>query len=137
MVKLFEFTKILFEHPGKWNQLTKAEKSKHFFMTSRFMSIAYPLQALVLNHSKINTAATLDFWQGFMRQRFKKTPFWMFIKGSVKKKEEKTKKAQVSDEIIAKFAKVHFMEIKSVNEALLFFPAETLKEIKKWQKVTA
>jgi len=134
-MQLFEFTKVLFEQPGKWAKLTRAEKTKHFFMTSRFMSITFPLQALALNHTKINFSSTMDFWQGFMRQRYKKVPFWMYIKGSVKKKEDKTKQIKVSEKQIEEFAKSHYIEIKSVKESLNFFPVETVKEIKHWEKI--
>jgi len=135
MAQLFEFTSALFEQPGKWAKFTKADKNKHFFMTSRFMAITFPLQALALNHVKMDAPAAMDFWQGFMRMRYKRVPTWMYIKGSVKKKEDKVKVTKVSDKMITDYAKAHFIEIKSVQDMIKFFPVEAVKEIKKWEKI--
>ena len=133
-MQLFDFTKTLFNDPIEWRKLTKSVKRKNFFMTSQFMSIAFPLQAQLLNHIKINQEASLDFWQKFMRQRYNKTPFWMFIKGRVKNKEAKENKT-VSKALIAQYCKAHNLELKTIDDALLHFPDEIIKEIKKFDKI--
>jgi hypothetical protein len=135
MIKLFELTTALFEQPGKWNQISTADKKKHFFMTSRFMAITKPLQALVLNHVKINMPAALDFWQGFMRQSYTKTPFWMFMPGAKKKKEKKEKIAKVSTESIILYAKANYVEVKDINDLIRFYPDKTIKDIKQFEKI--
>lgn len=135
-MNIFEITKILFENPLEWLKLSKTEKKKHFFLIHRFMSIIFPLQAQSLNHTKINFSSTLDFWQQFMRIRYKKTPFWMYIKGSVKKRKEKEKKINITEKSIKEFAKAYNLEIKSVKDSLIFFTDQTIKEIKKFEKIT-
>ncbi len=135
-MQLFEFTTALFNQPWKWTKFTRTDKTKNFFMTSRFMAIAFPLQALPLNHIKINMPAAMNFWQGFIRQRFNKVPFWMRLRGSVKKQKEKTAMAKVSNKQVESFAKSHGFEARSVKESLNFYPEETIKEIKQWEKMT-
>lgn len=134
MKKLFDFTKILFERPGEWLDLTKGEKRKHFFIVNQFMSIIFPLQAQALNHIKINQEASMDFWQKFMRQRYNKVPFWMFIKGKVKRTEIKEKKT-ISKTLILEYCKAHTLDPKTINDALLHFADEIIKEIKKFDKI--
>ena len=133
-MQLFEFTKILFERPGDWLDLTKGEKRKQYYMTSQFMSIVFPLQAQVLNHVKISQEAAMDFWQKFIRQRYKRVPFWMYIKGKVKRKEAKEKKT-ISNALILDYCKAHTMDPKTIKDALLHFPDEIIKEIKKFDKI--
>lgn len=134
MKKLFDVTKILFERPGEWLDLTKGDKRKHYFIISQFMSIVYPLQAQVLNHIKANQEAGMDFWQKFIRQRYKKVPFWMYIKGKVKRTEIKEKKT-ISKALILDYCKAHTLDPKTIQDALLHFPDDIIKEIKKFDKI--
>ena len=52
--------------------------------------------------------AAMDFWQGFMRQRYNKVPYWMYIKGSKKKKEEKKKELEDYINMMIATAPKHF-----------------------------
>ncbi len=133
-MQLFKFTKILFERPGDWLDITKGEKRKQYYMTSQFMSIVFPLQAQVLNHIKISQESAMDFWQKFIRQRYKRVPFWMYIKGKVKRKEGKEKKT-ISNALILDYCKAYTMDPKTIKDALLHFPDEIIKEIKKFDKI--
>lgn len=134
-MQLFEFTKVLFENPTEWFSLTKSEKRKHFYMTSQFMSIAFPLQAHILNHIKINQEASMDFWQKFMRRNYKSVPSWMFIKGKAKRQEEKEKKT-INQKLVAEYCKAYNMDIKVIQDAMLHFPDEIIAEIKQFEKIT-
>lgn len=134
-MQLFEFTKTLFEDPRGWSKVSKTEKKKHFFMTTRFMSIAFPLQAQALNNVKVDQPSAMDFWQEFMRTKYNRVPGWMYTKGAKKKKEEQEAKVSVSEKSVLDYARDMSLDPKSVKDALKFFGKETTKEIKKWEKV--
>ena len=134
-MELFEFTKIIFEYPGKWQDITPGEKRKQYFMVNRRFAIQFPMQANALQHLKINQAGVVDFWQQFMRKTYQRTPGWMYTKGIKKAKQEKEKKINVSDKIIHEYAKRMGMDLKSVYDALEFYPDLMVKELKQFEKV--
>ena len=86
----FEITKIMFESPASYAELTKGEKRSNFFIIQRRMAIQYPVLANMLQRNKINQEAAVDVWQRYLRQvqKFTKTPFWMYVQG-VKKEVKK------------------------------------------------
>lgn len=135
MKELFDITKIIFEKPGEWVTVTKGEKKKYFFAINRRFAIQFPMQANALQHIKINQAAVVDFWQIFMRQRYQRTPSWMFTKGIKKSKDVKEKKSKVSEAVILSFAKEMKVDKKSIYDALEFYPALMLKELKAFEKI--
>ena len=135
-MELFEFTKILFEDPESWKNIPSGEKRKHFFMCTRRFAIQHPMQAQALQHQKINPAGTIDFWQRFMHKIYRqRTPNWMYTRGIKKAKETKERKTNVSETTIKEFAKFNRIDVKSVQDALEFYPDPMLKEIKHWEKL--
>ena len=134
-MELFELTKSMFENPQKYEDATKGDKKKHYFMVNRFMSINFPMQAHVLGTLKNNPAATVDFWQTFVRKLFKRTPHWMFIKGSVRKKKDKEKLTNISEEQILGYSTMHELDHKSVRDAIKFFPEKMKVEFKNYDKI--
>jgi len=134
-MELFEFTKILFERPGEWQDITPGEKRKQFFMCNRRFSIQFPMQANALQHLKINQAGVVDFWQTFMRRQYQRTPGWMYTKGIKKAKQEKERKINVSDKLIHEYAKRMSMDLKSIYDALEFYPDLMINELKQFEKV--
>lgn len=135
MKKLFEFTKVLFENPKEYNDVSDYEKKRHFFMVSRFMGIQYPLQAHLLNHIKINAAETINFWHRFLRKQYNRVPFWMYTKGVKKSKKDKEKKIKVSDSLVEEYARVNKIDKNLVYEAFEHFPKEISAELKDFKKV--
>lgn len=136
MKELFDITKIIFEKPGEWATVTKGEKKKYFFAINRRFAINFPMQANALQHLKINQAGVIDFWQIFMRQRYQRTPSWMYTKGIKKAKESKEKKNKVSEALILSFAKDMNVDKKSIYDALDFYPKDMLAELKQFEKIT-
>jgi|WetSurMetagenome_2_1015567.scaffolds.fasta_scaffold1125754_1 hypothetical protein len=134
-MELFELIDIMFSNPKEYANVTKGDKKKHFFLINRRMAIQFPLQAHMLQHNKINDAATVDFWQLFVSKKYSKTPYWMFVKGVKKNKEEKEKKTSIKEASIKKFATFFKYDIKTVKEAIEMFPEEMKKEINNFQKI--
>ncbi len=131
---LFDFIKIIFTNPTEYLKVPHGEKRKNFFMIQRRMSINYPLQANVLQHTKINQSAVIDFWQWFVRKQYKQVPSWMYIKGVKKSQETKEKKINVSQKLISEYAKYFKIDRKSIVDALEFYPNEIIIELKNFEK---
>ena len=135
MRSFFDIMQILFEDPEKWKDITNGEKQKFYFLSQRRFAIQFPLQANALQHLKINQVAVMDFWQHFMRKRYKKTPFWMYTKGVKKAKEAKEKKTKVSENTIIEYCKFYKMDRKSIYDALVFYNEDMVKELKLFEKL--
>jgi len=134
-MELFEFTKIIFEKPGEYQDITPGEKRKWFFLLQRRFAIQFPMQANALQHLKINQSGVVDFWQHFMRKQYQRTPGWMYTKGIKKAKEKKESKTKVSEKLIDAYCKKMVVEKKSVLEALEFYPDLMVGEIKEFEKM--
>jgi len=134
MKDLFDITKIIFENPEKWKEVTNGEKKKYFFPLQRRFAIQFPMQANALQHLKINQLAVIDFWQNFLKQCYKRTPGWMYTKGIKKAKKIKENKLNVSEKLISIYAGKMNIDKKSVIDALEFFPKDMLVELTKFQK---
>lgn len=134
-MELFEFTKIIFENPGAYQDITPGEKRKQFFMCNRRFAIQFPMQANALQHLKINQVGVVDFWQQFLRKTYNRTPGWMYTKGVKKAKQEKEQKINVSGNLINEYAKRMQIDRKSVYDALEFYPDLMVKELKQFEKV--
>ena len=135
-MELFEFTKILFERPGEWNDITPGEKRKQYFMVQRRFAIQFPMQANALQHLKINQVAVMDFWQKFMKKTYNgRTPGWMYTKDIKKAKEVKERKTNVSEKLITDYASKMEIDKKSIYDALEFYPDLMLAELKSFEKI--
>lgn len=134
-MELFDFIKIIFESPEEYSKITPGEKKKHFFMINRRMAIHFPEQAQLLQHLKIDEVSVIDSWQQFIRKQYKKVPYWMYTKGVKKSKEEKEKKIKIKQSTIKLYAAKNQYDLKSVIEAIDFFPKEMEKELKKFEKL--
>jgi len=134
-MELFDFIKIIFVDPEKYSAITPGEKRKQYSMINRRFSIQYPMQANALQHLKINQAAVVDFWQNFLRKQYRQLPGWIYTKGVKKLQETKEKKQNVSNELINEYSKTFKIDRKSIVESLEFFPDETLKELKAFEKI--
>lgn len=134
-MELFEFTKIIFESPGEYQEIGPGEKRKQFFMVNRRFAIQFPMQANALQHLKINQSGAVDFWQQFMRKQYNRTPKWMYTKGVKKSKEAKERKINVSEKLINQYCSRMTIDKKSVYDALEFYPDLMQKELKDFEKM--
>ena len=85
-MELFDILKAFFSDK-KWQDVTKQEKAKNFFMINRIMSISLPLQANAFNNTKIDPVSVIDFWKFTLNTKYKTPPGWFFT--STNKKEKK------------------------------------------------
>ena len=131
----FELSKIIFESPYKYESVSRGDKKKNFFILQRMFAINFPLQAQALNSLKIDPVSVLNFWQKYLSNLYHRTPFWMYTKGAKKTKEAKEKKLDIKESTIKEYAKRFNLDIKSVRDAIEFFPKESAKEFKDFEKI--
>jgi len=135
-MELFDITKIIFEKPGEWTNVTPGEKRKYYFAIQRRFAIQFPMQANALQQLKINQSAVIDFWQRFMRQKYDRTPGWMYTKGIKKAKAIKEKKNNnINEALISQYASKLNIDRKSVYDALEFYPDLMTAEILSFKKM--
>ena len=117
-MEIFEITKVIFEQPNRWVEVSNLDKKRYFFILNRRFSIAHPLQAQALQHLKIDPVEVMDFWFRFLSKKYDKTPFWMYIKGVKKQEEEKQKKISVSKEAMKEYMRLNRLDSKTMEAAL-------------------
>ena len=133
-MEIFEITKVIFEQPNRWVEVSNLDKKRYFFILNRRFSIAHPLQAQALQHLKIDPVEVMDFWFRFLSKKYDKTPFWMYIKGVKKQEEEKQKKISVSKEAMKEYMRLNRLDSKTMEAALEFGGEEFIKELKIFEK---
>ena len=134
-MELFQLTKAMFESPATYADATKGDKRKNFFMINRRMAIMFPDRANLLQHIRINMEAAVDMWQRLLRRKYTKTPFWMYVQGVKKAEEAKEKKINISNETVQEYCKFYAQDPKQIKDAIKFYPAEMVKELKEFEKM--
>jgi hypothetical protein len=134
-MELFELTKAMFESPATYADATKGDKRKNFFIIQRRMAINFPMEANFLQHIRINMEDTIDWWQRFLRKKYQKTPYWMFLSGVKKNQEKEEKKIKISNETISGYCQFYQKDPKQVRDAIKFFPEDMVKEMKEFEKM--
>lgn len=130
-MELKDFVKVLFERPEEYKELSASDKSKFFFMSQRFMSIAFPVQAQAFNHIRIPQAQTIDYWHESMTKLYKKTPPWIYTKTKSKASDKKKKIDMPSDEAIAYYLERTKMSMRELNDSIKLFGDEALDPIRR------
>jgi hypothetical protein len=135
-MELFDLTKIIFEKPNEWKDVTNGDKRKFFYLIQRRFAIQHPIQANALQALRIEQSCVMDFWQQYMTKTYRgRTPHWMFISGAKKAKEKKEAKISVSDSLVNEYSKRMEIDKKSVYDALEHYPDMMLAELKSFQKM--
>lgn len=135
MIQLFDYVKLLFTaDKEKWEELTAADKSRNFFMTSRFLSIKYPVQVAVLSHVKINAESAADYWHILMSKLHKSVPPWIYAKTRKKAIEEK-KNNGLSEEMIKWYCQKEEISRKDFETETKMFGEKFITELSELEKV--
>lgn len=132
-MELFDFIRVLFERPAEYAKLSRYEKSKHFFMTNRFMSISYPQVASAFNHIRIPQPEVMDYWHTSLTKIFQKVPGWIYVKTSKKGKKEKI--VMPSKEAIEYYLGKMSLSRRDLDDALKMFGESVLDPIHKIDKL--
>ena len=119
-MKLFDYIKVFFGKDVQWDKVSNYDKSKNSFMTNRFKSIKFPLQANMFNTLKIDPVGQAEAWR-LVSSKFNRVPGFIYTKV---KKTEKQKAKEWSPDPKAKETYMKFNEIgeREFKEALKYNP---------------
>jgi len=125
-MELFDILKAFFNKKN-WEDVSKQDKARNFFMINRIMSISFPLQANALNNTKIDPVPVIDYWKETLNTKYKAPPGWFFT--ATKKKEKSID--FVPDEEVTEFIKSKYeISNREIKELGKYFP----KEFKEFSK---
>lgn len=125
-MELFDFLKVLFKRNSQeYKEMKDYEKSKFFFMTNRFMSIAFPVQAHKFNHIKVNQARVLDFWHRSLTHSYSGVPDWIYTKTKKAAGTEKKADKVPSDEAIRIYLDKNGYSKRQLEESVKMLGAES------------
>ena len=120
-MKLFDYIKVLFGRDQQWNKLKGYDKSKNSFMTNRFMSIKFPIQANMFNALKIDPLGQAEAWR-MVASKFNRVPGFIYtkVKKSAKQKAKEWNPNPAAKEMYMKFNEIGEREYR---EALKHNPS--------------
>ena len=131
-MKLFDYIKVLFGKDIPWEKTSNYDKSKNSFMTNRFMSIKFPIQANMFNTLKIDPVGQAESWR-LISSKFNRVPGFIYtkIKKSPKQKAKEWNPNPAALELYMKFNEIGDREYR---EALKYNPSEIQASIDKLEK---
>jgi hypothetical protein len=120
-MKFFDYIKVLFGKDEHWDKVTNYDKSKNSFMTNRFMSIKFPIQANLFNSLKIDPVGQAEAWR-LVSSKFNRVPGFIYtkVKKSAKQKAKEWNPNPKALELYMKFNEIGEREYK---EALKHNPS--------------
>ena len=120
-MKLFDYIKVLFGKDQHWDKLSNYDKSKNSFMTNRFMSIKFPIQANLFNSLKIDPVGQAEAWR-LVSSKFNRVPGFIYTK--VKKTQKQKEKEWVPNPKALEFyMKLNEIGEREYREALKYNPS--------------
>lgn len=126
---LFTIFGALFNNRDYINSLTPETLKQNCFMINRRVAIKYPLQAQVMNNSKINPVDVVKFWNDFLYTGAK-PPGWVYTAGANKSTASKFEKDKITPSLIKFYCNLKNISQKDLAPAIRFFPEEIYEEIK-------
>ena len=129
-MKLFDYIKVLFGRDQQWNKLKGYDKSKNSFMTNRFMSIKFPIQANMFNALKIDPVGQAEAWR-MVASKFNRVPGFIYTKTKAKKKE---KKWDPNPAALEMYLKINEIGERDFKEAMKHQPSEIKNAINVLEK---
>jgi len=120
-MKLFDYIKVLFGKDVNWDKLSNYDKSKNSFMTNRFMSIKFPVQANLFNTLKIDPVGQAEAWR-LVSSKFNRVPGFIYTK--VKKSpKQKAKEWNPNPKAKELYMKLNEIGEREYREALKYNPS--------------
>lgn len=112
-MKLFDYIKVLFGKDVNWDKVSNYDKSKNSFMTNRFMSIKFPIQANLFNTLKIDPVGQAEAWR-LVSSKFNRVPGFIYtkVKKSAKQKAKEWNPNPKALELYMKFNEIGEREYK-------------------------
>lgn len=126
-MKLFDYIKVLFGKDEQWDKVTNYDKSRNSFMTNRFMSIKFPIQANMFNSLKIDPVGQAEAWR-LVSSKFSRVPGFIYTK--VKKSpKQKAKEWNPNPKALELYMKFNEIGEREYREALKYNPSQVQSSI--------
>jgi hypothetical protein len=129
-MQLFDYIKVLFGKDQQGDKVSGYDKSRNSFMTNRFMSIKFPIQANLFNHLKIDPVGQATAWR-MVSSKFNKVPGFIYTK---LEKEKELKKWKPDNKALTLYLKINEIGEREFYEALKYNFAEIKKSIESLEK---
>lgn len=131
-MKLFDYIKILFGKDKDWDKVSNYDKSKNSFMSNRFMSIKFPIQANLFNTLKIDPVGQAEAWR-LVSSKFNRVPGFIYtkVKKSAKQKAKEWSPSPKALELYMKYNEIgerEFKEALKYNQSLIQASIDTLEK---------
>ena len=131
-MKLFDYIKILFGKDKDWDKVSNYDKSKNSFMSNRFMSIKFPIQANLFNTLKIDPVGQAEAWR-LVSSKFNRVPGFIYtkVKKSAKQKAKEWNPNPKALELYMKFNEIgerEYREALKYNPSLIQSSIDTLEK---------
>jgi len=119
-MKLFDYIKVLFGKDAQWDKVSGYDKSRNSFMTNRFMSIKFPVQANMFNALKIDPVGQAEAWR-MVSSKFNRVPGFIYTKTKASKK---VKKWDPNPQALEQYLKINEIGNRDFGEAMKHNPTE-------------
>lgn len=123
-MELFDIVKKIFDPSEKsWREVSKYDKTRNFFMLNRIMSIKFPVQSNLFNHTKISPDSVVDWWWDNLSKKTGKPPFWIYTKTKKSTKIQDETKSKIDYSETEKFICERYeISKREINDLKSFFP---------------
>lgn len=129
-MELFDYIKVLFNSNDLFEkEVTGNDMKRNFFMSNRFMSIQYPIQASFFNKLGISSVGVANSWR-MVGKGYSRTPGWIFTK-TKSVKTDKWKPDDNAKMIFCKKRQIGDRDFKAFYELDPEFVKEQIKRIEK------
>ena len=129
-MKLFDYIKVLFGKDSEWDEITDYDKSRNAFMTNRFFSAKFPIQANLFNQLRTDPVGQAAAWR-MVSSKFNKVPGFIYTKI---KKEKEEKEWKPNDKALGLYLKLNEIGEREFYEALKYNFSEVKKSIEALEK---
>ena len=131
-MKLFDYIRVLFGKDVHWDKVSNYDKSKNSFMTNRFMSIKFPIQANMFNTLKIDPVGQAESWR-LISSKFNRVPGFIYtkVKKTPKQKAKEWNPNPAAKEMYMKFNEIgerEYREALKHNPSLIKSSIDTLEK---------
>ena len=132
-MELFDVVKAVFSKT-EWQNVSRIDKERYFFMVNRFMSIGLPKQASMFNIKHIPKEHVLDYWNRQLSKLYSRIPNWIYTKGEKASKEEKSK-VKIDYDLIRFFCEHNKCSTSDFNLLLEIDPPELQEELRQLEQI--
>ena len=114
-MQLFDYIKVLFGNDQGWDELNGYDKSRNSFMTNRFLSAQWPIQANLFNTLRTDPVGQAEAWR-LVARKFNRVPGFIYTK--VSKGKTAGKQWSPDPAALEFYLKVNQIGMREFNEAL-------------------